>query len=97
MNRKVAGVAGIDMHASHGPWDEAVTLAPVSLVAELQAAGARVVIIPSVAEPVWEPVYDELDEFVLQDDSDFAGWLEREARERGIKTRRTAQVRTWLT
>lgn len=94
MNRGLVGIAGIDMHASHGPWDEPVTLAPVSLVAELQAQGARAVIIPSTPEPRWEPVYDELDEIVLQDDSDFAAWLEREAGQRGIKTWRTGSSAT---
>lgn len=92
--QRLVGVAGIDTQARHGPWDEDIVLAPVALVANLQAQGARVVIIPSTPDLRWEPVHDELDEIVLQDDSEFAAWLEREAQRRGIKTWRTGSSPT---
>lgn len=92
--QRLVGVAGIDTQARHGPWDEAVVLAPVALVSELQARDARVVIIPSLPDPAWESVHDQLDEIVLQDESEFAAWLEREARERGIRTWRTGSSPT---
>lgn len=83
----VVAIVGADARARYGAWDEPVVLAPETALDASPDEAALVVIVPSCANPRWEPVFDRFTEIVVQDESAFARWIAAEARERGVPVR----------